>query len=258
MEISDGRIDQHIPIVQRNRLKQDKVIHLANTSSPRIPTPLPPSPIRRSPTPRAESPAERTLSSVDIQEYIPETVTEESDIVQTHSPLKVEKLKVLERDQPKLTIAIDVFGETLVAQCLSKNLSQRLGGIDSLQHEVKNYTKASQIKPGKFFKASSQVLLFLLKSPIWGVYQSACEKTITLFEGVAEKYSVSHKTLSETTKTIFSVILSRSGEPVQRVHNLSIETGIKMVKLPKLEELDVLDELLTSTITANEPQQRLL
>ena len=90
MEISDGRIDQHIPIVQRNRLKQDKVILLADTSSPRIPTPLPPSPIQRSHTPCAESPGKRSFSSVDIQEYSPKTVTEDSDIVQTISPLKVE------------------------------------------------------------------------------------------------------------------------------------------------------------------------
>ena len=64
---------------------------------------------------------------------------------------------------------------------------------------------------------------------------------------------MSNRTLSETTKTIFSVILTRSGEPVQRVHDLSIETGVKLVKMPKMEELDVLDELLTSTITAKEP-----
>ena len=64
---------------------------------------------------------------------------------------------------------------------------------------------------------------------------------------------MANKTLSETTKTIFSVILTRSGEPVQRVHDLSIETGVKLVKMPKMEELDVLDELLTSTITAKEP-----
>ena len=98
-------------------------------------------------------------------------------------------------------------------------------------------------------------MIFFLKSPLRGVYQSACEITISLFEGVAEKYAVSNRTLSETTKTVFSVILTRSGEPVQRVHDLSIETGVKLVKMPKMEELGVLDELLTSTITAKEPSK---
>lgn len=169
--------------------------------------------------------------------------------------VNVGKPKVLEKDQPKLTIAMDVFGEALVAQCLSKNLNIKHEGINSLKTEVENYSKASETKPGKFFKAVSQVLIFLLKSPIWGVYQSACELTINLFECVAEKHKVSKKTLSETTKHIFGVILSRSGEPVQRVHDLSIETGVKLVKMPKMEELDVLDELLTSPITLKEPSK---
>ena len=67
--------------------------------------------------------------------------------------------------------------------------------------------------------------------------------TITLYEGVAEKYAVSNRTLSETTKTIFTVILTRSGELVQRVHDLSIKTGVKLVQMPKMEEFDVLYEL---------------
>ena len=171
-------------------------------------------------------------------------------------PFRNVKFKVLKKHLPKLTVAVDVFGESLVAQCLSKNLEQKYKGNESLKQEIETFlpfSKASDLTPGKFFKASCQVLIFLLKSPIWSVYQSACDITITLFEGVAEKYTVSNRTLSETTKTIFSVFLTRSGEPVQRVHDLSIETGVKLVKMPKMEELDVLDELLTSTITAKEP-----
>ena len=257
-ELSEGKIDQHLHIAQKNRLNQHNkpstpILRKRSPSPlPRSPTPQPPtrspSPIQSSPLPR--SPTPRLQTQEDVEDKAQE-VTEDPKLAS--SPVKGGKLKVQEKDQPKLTIAIEVFGEPLVAQCLSKNLSQKQEGIDSLKTEIEKYTKASETKPGKFFKASSQVLLFLLKSPIWGVYQSACELTINLFEGVAEQYKVSNKTLSETTKSIFSVILSRSGEPVQRVHDLSIETGVKLVKMPKMEELDVLDELLTSPITVKEP-----
>ena len=40
---------------------------------------------------------------------------------------------------------------------------------------------------------------------------------------------------------------------LQRIYNLAIETGVKIIKTPRLEELDVLELLLTQKITVKEP-----
>ena len=76
----------------------------------------------RTPTPRLKTPEER--SSFENLEETPEAVSE--DTIQTSSPAKIGKLKVPDKDQPKLTIAMEVFGESHVAQCLSKNLGQNM------------------------------------------------------------------------------------------------------------------------------------
>ena len=65
--------------------------------------------------------------------------------------------------------------------------------------------------------------------------------------------SVPPKILTDSTKSIFRKLLLRSGEPTQRIHDLAIDTGVRLVKSPKIEELDVLDALLTEKITSKEP-----
>ena len=66
-------------------------------------------------------------------------------------------------------------------------------------------------------------------------------------------FRISDKILAEYTKPIFSALLLRSGEANQRIYNLAIDTGVKMIKTPRLEELDVLEVLLTEKITVKEP-----
>ena len=66
-------------------------------------------------------------------------------------------------------------------------------------------------------------------------------------------FRISDKILSEYTKPIFSTLLLRSGEANQRIYNLAIDTGVKIIKTPRLEELDVLEVLLTERITVKEP-----
>ena len=65
--------------------------------------------------------------------------------------------------------------------------------------------------------------------------------------------SVPTKILTDSTKSIFRKLLLRSGEPTQRIHDIAIDTGVRLVKSPKMEELDVLDALLTEKMTSKEP-----
>ena len=100
---------------------------------------------------------------------------------------KRDNSKVPDKDHSKLISAIEVFTETLVAKCLSKNVSEKLEAIGEFKSLVESYNKENN-KPGKFFKASSELLLFLLDSSIWNAFKSACEITESLFDKVVEKY----------------------------------------------------------------------
>ena len=100
---------------------------------------------------------------------------------------KRDNSKVADKDQSKLISAVEVFSESLVARCLSKNVADKLAAIGEFKSQVENYNKDT-VKPGKFFKASSELLLFLLDSSIWTAFKSACEITGSLFEAVVEKF----------------------------------------------------------------------
>ena len=67
------------------------------------------------------------------------------------------------------------------------NVPDKLAAIGEFKSQVETYNKDS-VKPGKFFKASSELLLFLLDSSIWTAFKSACEITGALFESVVEKF----------------------------------------------------------------------
>ena len=65
-------------------------------------------------------------------------------------------------------------------------------------------------------------------------------------------FSISPKILTDYTKPMFSTLLLRSGESNQRISDLAIHTGVKLIKTPKMEELDVLESVLTKKITKKE------
>lgn len=169
-----------LPIVTRNR---KSLAHIA--SVPRPPPP-PDTDSRGRERPAADTP--RRPSPSPPPSPLP------SPLPSPPAPPREPKLqkkrdnsKVPDKDHSKLISAIEVFTESLVAKCLSKNVPEKLEAIGEFKSLVENYSKDTS-KPGKFFKASSELLLFLLDSSIWNAFKSACEITGSLFDKVVEKY----------------------------------------------------------------------
>ena len=176
------RLRPLLPLVTRNRRS---LAHLVT----RPPPPPPPDKdalySEGSRTPR-QSPPEKVLSptppSPPVTPPSPPTPPREPQLQK-----KRDNSRVADKDQSKLITAVEVFTESLVARCLSKNVPDKLAAIGEFKSQVETYNKDS-VKPGKFFKASSELLLFLLDSSIWTAFKSACEITGALFEAVVEKF----------------------------------------------------------------------
>ena len=180
------RLRPLLPLVTRNRRS---LAHLVT----RPPPPPPPPPHQealssegeRSRTGRQSSP-EKVISprqpSPPASPPSPPTPPREPQLQK-----KRDNSRVPDKDQSKLITAVEVFTESLVARCLSKNVPDKLAAIGEFKSQVETYNKDS-VKPGKFFKASSELLLFLLDSSIWTAFKSACEITGALFESVVEKF----------------------------------------------------------------------
>lgn len=180
------RLKPLLPIVTSNRRS---LAHLVT----RPPPPPPPPPDKaalysekeRSSTPRKSSP-EKVVTprqpSPPPSPPSPPTPPREPQLQK-----KRDNSKIADKDQSKLISAVEVFSEPLVARCLSKNVADKLAAIGEFKSQVETYNKDTA-KPGKFFKASSELLLFLLDSSIWNAFKSACEITGSLFETVVEKF----------------------------------------------------------------------
>ena len=92
------------------------------------------------------------------------------------------------KDENNLLNAIAVFSEPIVAKvCFSKNVKEKLEAIESLKTQVDTFS-SENTKQGKFFKATSEVLQYLLKTSIWGAFQLACATTGSLFTNIVEKF----------------------------------------------------------------------
>ena len=174
------RLRPLLPLVTNNRRS---LTHLVTLPPP--PPPPPPGKEALYTTPRQSSP-EKVLPprppSPPATPPSPPTPPREPQLQK-----KRDNSKVADKDQSKLITALEVFTESLVARCLSKNVPDKLAAIEEFKSQVENYNKDTA-KPGKFFKASSELLLFLLDSSIWTAFKSACEITGALFETVVEKF----------------------------------------------------------------------
>lgn len=173
------RLKPLLHIVTRNRRSLSHIVSL-------------PPPERREDQQKVVTPRQRSPSPPPSPS--PRSSPRPSPLPSPPSPPREPKLqkkrdnsKVPDKDHSKLISAIEVFTETLVAKCLSKNVSDKLEAIGEFKSLVESYNKESN-KPGKFFKASSELLLFLLDSSIWNAFKSACEITGSLFDKVVEKY----------------------------------------------------------------------
>lgn len=198
--ILDDRIDQHLYIVERNRKDLSNVVIFPKPPKSAIQAPdefhyIEPN---RGQTPVVEDDdpeeddkdSEEEASPPPPPSPKPPPPPVQKLITPPHSPKEVRPngLRVPQKDENKLINAIAVFSEPLVAKvCFSKNVKEKLEAIDTLKTQVDTFS-AESTKQGKFFKATSEVLQYLLKTSIVGAFQAACTITDSLFKNVVEKF----------------------------------------------------------------------
>ena len=204
--ILDDRIDQHLYIVERNRKDLSNVVIF----------PKPPKSAIQAPDEfHYIEPNREREQTPELNEDVPEEDDKDSEeedppppspkppsspkpppppvqklITPPHSPREVRPngLRVPQKDENKLLNAIAVFTEPLIAKvCFSKNVKEKLEAIETLKTQVDTFS-AESTKQGKFFKATSEVLQYLLKTSIVGAFQAACTITDSLFKNVVEKF----------------------------------------------------------------------
>ena len=197
--ILDDRIDQHLYIVEKNRKDLSNVVIFPKPPKSAIQAPdefhyIEPN---REQLPEVNGDPEEDDKDAEEEEEPPPPSPKppprppvQKLITPPHSPKEVRPngLRVPQKDENKLINAIAVFSETLVAKvCFSKNVKEKLEAIETLKNKVDTFS-AESTKQGKFFKATSEVLQYLLKTSIVGAFLAACTITDSLFKNVVEKF----------------------------------------------------------------------
>ena len=115
--------------------------------------------------------------------------------------------QVPDKDRNKLSVALPVLGERLCAEVLSRK--NKSAGLDELRARITSYTGGDPVKPGKLFTGVGQLLVLLLRDPVWATFQAGAGMVLELYSQVVQQHSVSSKTLGEVTIKLFGAILSR-------------------------------------------------
>ena len=200
--ILDGKIDQHLYIVERNRKDLSNVVIFPRPPKSAIQAPdefhyIEPHRKQEPDYKDDPEPEEDEEDSVEEAPPSPRPTRKPPTppapvklITPPHSPREVRPngQRVPQKDENKLINAISVFSEPLVAKvCFSKNVKEKLEAIETLKTQVDTFSPENT-KQGKFFKATSEVLQYLLKTSIWGAFHLACSITDSLFMNVVEKF----------------------------------------------------------------------
>ena len=195
VEVREDRIDQHLHIVTRNRKDLSNIVL------------LPKPPVTPHEPPREFRYIQPTQEEIDQAKTVPE-IHPTPEPSQRESPKKQPKPrtptpppapkkfvreadKIPPKDEEKLQNAVKVFDQPLVVNvCFSKVIKDKSEAIENLKTQVETYSKDKEgvSKPGLFFKATSEVLQYLLKTSIWNCFQSGCSITVSLMDTVVDKY----------------------------------------------------------------------
>ncbi|XP_023330117.1 centrosomal protein of 104 kDa [Eurytemora carolleeae] len=208
-------------------------------------TPIP-EPIYRSPTP-ARKWAEEQIEPTSI-EYAEIDYEDTNQDQENDKYFQKQEKKKFSLDQKKvLKVALNLYGEDLIYDCLTKNVKIELRQTVLEEFKYKFEKNAEKGSKRKLVKGTHQVLVFLLKDKIASVFQTACDITCKLYQDVIDN-SIDQSLLTSTTRELFSILMLRASENVPRVAEAALNTIHCIIKCEEVEHLSVLDDLLTEDI----------
>lgn len=198
-------------------------------NSPQPPPTIPPD-SSRSPPPGLTPYDDRPLPAIAKAQQQDETPREEEAL---DAPLSNEVEPLSEKDAREASLAIDVFGETLVAKCYSKNFSLRESAIEEIISQL-----SSPSDPRNTMRAAVLLSKKLLKETVYSVFKAAIELSRSIFTTLSDKVNNKSETQYASDK-LTPIILQRTGESSQRLRDMSKTFILECARLPHIQPLNV-------------------
>ncbi|XP_050434404.1 centrosomal protein of 104 kDa [Adelges cooleyi] len=160
--------------------------------------------------------------------------------------------KLSERDKKQLSIPITVFGLSMVKHFFSKQYSDKVEGLKSMEGSIKNFMVDgdSRHPPNKITRAAVQLLHRTLRDKVFAVYNLSANIIRFLFsEFVPGRVSTGEA--SRSVETLLPELLAKAGDTTSRIHNIAIHTILSVADVPDIRKLNIIQTHLTRLFTGN-------
>ncbi|GFG38230.1 hypothetical protein Cfor_12223 [Coptotermes formosanus] len=164
--------------------------------------------------------------------------------------------RLTEREKKQAVLPIAVFGTDLVEKFYSKQYSDKEEGLRLLKEELRALVSGDSNldqqhnSPNKIARASIFLLHRALRDKVYAVYSLAAE-AIRLFFAEFVPTRVTPAEVARSVDRLLPELLSKSGDPTPRIHNMAVHTILSMADCRDVRDLHIIPVHLSRPLTSS-------
>ena len=153
------------------------------------------------------------------------------------------------KDRQELELPIEIFGKKWVLGILNKNHPVKEAAVDEIKKQVLLYNPAdTHHKVGKFLKATTILLVRLLREKLWSIFTRSLDIHTHIFTEFTDKYKPPESELKKASNKCYSELLIRAGDPSERIGDKAEDAIKTMLKNDILRRMENLQHKLTEPL----------
>ena len=153
------------------------------------------------------------------------------------------------KDREELELPIEIFGKKRILGMLNKNHPVKEAAVDEIKKEVLLYNPAdNHHKVGKFLKATTILLVRLLREKLWSIFTRSLDIHTHIFTEFTDKHKPPESELKRASNKCYSELLIRAGDPSERIGDKAEDAIKTMLKNDIVRRMENLQYKLTEPL----------
>ncbi|PSN39132.1 Centrosomal protein of 104 kDa [Blattella germanica] len=164
--------------------------------------------------------------------------------------------RLTEREKKQAALPIAVFGIELVEKFYSKQYSDKEEGLRLLKEELRALVSGDSTldqqhnSPNKIARAAIFLLHRALRDKVYAVYSLSAE-AIRMFFTEFVPARVTPAEVARSVDRLLPELLSKSGDPTPRIHNMAVHTILSMADCREVRDLHLIPVHLSRPLTSS-------
>ena len=160
-----------------------------------------------------------------------------------------EDASISSKDKQEMELPIEVFGKKRVLGMLNKSHPVKEASVDEIKKMVLEYKPdGSDHKIGKFLKATTILLVRLLREKLWSIFTRGIDIHNHIFTEFIDKYKPPEGEVKKTSNKCYNELLIRAGDPIERIGDKAEDAIKVMLKNDVVRRTDNLQYKLTEPL----------